>query len=231
MQPKIYKTILFLALIQFFTFRSHAADEIKWSELRVFISNNTFTTSPTALNSLTAADNVEKLDHLTGVGLEVDGQIKPWLKIGTRIRGIWNAVYPPNPPSPATAYLRISQYSGGMLARIPVVNTDVVLFDIFAELGLGNTKLDIQTISSGNAAFTKNSGFYQRAGASLGLGSAAMKLYIEAGHEWNNLNSMSFEGTLSNTVSSVDFSGPYYAIGLIISGIPSWIKPGGFSTK
>ena len=220
-----------MGLIHILNFSAQANEGLKWSELRVFISNNSFFKEPTEFNNLTVADNVEKLDHLTGFGLEVDAHFKPWLKIGTRIKGIWNSVYPPNNSWPATAYLSVSHYSGSMLARVPVVEKEVFLFDVFAELGLSNNKIDIQTISSGKVTFTKDQHFFQRAGASIGLGSSSMKIYLEAGQEWNNLNGLNREGTLSTNISSIDLTGPYYAFGLIISGIPSWIKPGGFSIK
>lgn len=226
MKTKTYKTLFLLLLIHLFSRTALAEDGIKWSELRIFLSSNTFSSPPAELNNLTAADNVQKLNDLTGLGLEAVGQFKPWLKVGTRIRGIWNSVYPVNPPTPATAYLSVTQYGGGAVARIPLVDKEWVQFDIFAELGLANTKIDIQTIGSGKGTFTNNSGFYQRAGASIGMGFPSAKLYFEAGQEFNNLRSISFEGTLSNNISSVDFTGPYYAIGLIISGIPSWMKPG-----
>lgn len=226
MKTKIYKTLLLSIITHIFSLTALADDGIKWSELRIFLSSNTFSSAPTALNNLTAADNVQKLNDLTGLGLEAVGQFKPWLKVGTRIRGVWNAVYPLNHPTPATAYLAISQFGGGAVARFPLVDKEWMQFDAFGELGLVNTTIDILTISSGKGSFTKNSNFYQRAGASIGIGSPSVKLYFEAGQEFNNLNDMSFEGTLSNNISSVDFSGPYYAIGLIISGIPSWMKPG-----
>lgn len=221
------KTAQLTGIILFLIALNSRADELKFSELRVFLSNNTFSNPQTSLNNQTAADNVEKFSQLNGIGLEADARVKPWLKVGSRIKGVWNSVYPPNPPSPATSYLQISQYSAGLLARIPVAEKDWLYADVFAELGLANTKIDIQTISAGKGSYTKDSGLYQRAGITIGLGSPSTKLYAEAGQEFNNLGNPSYSGTLTaNNVSAVDLSGPYYAVGLIISGIPSWIKPG-----
>ncbi len=221
------KTTKIAVLFIFLLALNSPAEDIKFSELRIFLSNNTFATPQTSLNNQTAADNVEKFSQLTGVGLEADARVKPWLKIGSRIKGVWNSVYPPNPPSPATSYLQLSQYSAGLLARVPIAEKDWLQADIFAELGLANTKIDIQTISAGKGTYTKDSGLYQRAGISIGMGSAAFKIYAEAGQEFNNLGTPSYEGTLTaNNVTGVDLSGPYYAVGVIISGLPSWIKPG-----
>lgn len=230
MQTKKYITLFFITTLQisslFFSNSASADDGFKWSELRLFGASNKFTNEPTALNNLSAVDNTQKLTDLTGFGLEADARVKSWLKVGTRIKGIWNSVYPVNPPSPATAYLQVTQYSAGILARIPLAEKDLLYADAFAELGLANTKIDVQTISTGKATFTNDSGFFQRAGVTVGIGSPAVKFYVEGGQEWNTLNQIKFEGTLPNSITSVDFTGPYYAIGLIISGIPSWIKPG-----
>ena len=216
-------TGLFIFLVALHT----SADDIKFSELRVFLSNNSFANTQTSLNNQTAPDNVEKFSQLTGVGLEADARVRPWLKVGSRIKGVWNSVYPPNPPSPATSYLQISQYSAGLLARVSIAEKEWLQADIFAELGLANTKIDIQTISAGKGTYTKDSGLYQRAGISVGMGSPALKIYAEAGQEFNNLGTPSYAGTLTvNNVTNVVLSGPYYAVGIIISGLPSWIKPG-----
>ncbi len=229
MQTKKYTIPFLFLLITLFAVAANAADGIKWSELRLFFAGSTFSKEPTALNNLSAPDSVEKLTGLTGFGLEADFQYKPWLKVGTRFKGVWNSVYPPNPPSPATAYLQVSQYSAGVLARFPLKQSDFFVADLFTEVGLANTKIDAQTISSGKGTFTNDSGVYGRAGASAGIGTQSTKFYVELGQEWNNMNSMSYQGTLSTTVTSADFSGTYFAIGLIFSGLPSWIKPGGIT--
>lgn len=201
---------------------------VKWSEIRIFGTNNKFASEPTDLNNLTAADGVPAFKSMTGIGIEADGQVLPWLKIGTRIKGILTSSNRQDGPMPANSYLTFQQYSGGILTRIPLINRDFVLLDAVAELGVSNNKIDIQT-TGGKGTFTKDGNFYQRAGGSLGIGWSSFKFYVEAGYEWNKLSGMSFEGTLTNNISSVDLSGPYTSIGIIISGVPSWIKPGSIS--
>ena len=204
--------------------KGYSEPSIKWSELRLFYGNSRFSTDPTALNNLTAPDNVAPFNNPTSLGFEADGQIQPWFKVGTKFKGIWNAVSSPNPSS--TASLAVQQTEAGLLARFPIVDKEWILLDAALELGLANTKIDVQTVNSGKGTFKKDAGFYQRAGASLGLGSSSVKFYLEVGQEWNNLTSLSYQGTLATSISSIDFSGPYFSLGLIISGIPSWIKPG-----
>ncbi|MGZ6442188.1 MAG: hypothetical protein ACXWRU_19180 [Pseudobdellovibrionaceae bacterium] len=231
MQTKIFSRVISLVFSLCGLNAQAATLDIKWSEVRIFGTSNTFSTAPTELNSLTATDNIPELKSMTGIGIEADGRFFPWLKLGTRVRGIWTSLKPANATFPPTSSLSVQQFEGGLIARIPLLERDLVQLDTFAEVGVSNNKIDIQTSSSGNGTFTKNSVLYQRAGASIGFGTRSFKLFLEGGQEWNNVKNMTFEGTLTNNLTAVDFSGPYVGVGIIISGIPSWIKPGSVSTE
>lgn len=222
MKTKIYIT----TILCIFTLSAQANNDIKFSELRFFGSTNTFAKEPTALNNLTAPDNVQKLDSITSIGLEADAKYK-WLKVGTKFTYALMSKEPANAPVGGTSSLTVNQYTVGLLARVPVVDTDLFMFDVMAELGMSNNKIDIQTSTSGKGTFTKDGNFYQRAGVSAGIGWQTFKFYAEVGQEWNKLDDLKFEGTLANNVTSADFSGPYVSVGIIILGLPSWIKPGG----
>lgn len=221
---KIQTVVLFIALINFFTVNTKADDNVKWSELRLFHTTNNLTTAPTALNNLTAPDNVPALDTLQSLGIEIDGQYK-WIKFGVKFGYTNSSAQPPNAPFPAPAYLSVSQLTAGVLTRIPIITQPAFLLDAFAELGAADTTFNAQTVSSGKATIEKDKNFYQRAGASVGVGTSAIKLYAEVGQEWNNLKDLSSSGTLVTNIPSVDLSGTYYAIGLIISDVPEWLKP------
>lgn len=208
-----------------------AQAKFKWSELRIFATSNQFDHAQNQLNLLTTADNVRTFKTYSGIGIEADAQVLSWLKVGTRYNGSWSKVTEPYAPSPAPAFIAIQQSAAGMLVRVPLVQQNWIQFDVFGELGLANTHIDVQTSSSGGGTFTQNAGFYQRAGASLGIGWKSFKIYVEAGQEWNRMSNPSYSGTLSTGINSIDLGGPFYAAGFIISGVPSWIKPGGVSTQ
>lgn len=224
MQTKNYLALFILL----FTFNTFADDGLKFSELRVLLMTNTFGKAPTALNTLTAPDNVDALDSIYGIGLEADARYK-WVKFGTRFKAVLMSKNAPNAPANSSAGLTVEQYSAGALVRVPLTEQDHFQFDVLAEIGGANTKIDVETSSAGKGTFSKEAGLFGRAGASVGVGWPTFKIYLEAGQEWNNLNNLKFEGNLANNVSEVDFSGPYYSVGLIFSGIPSWITPGGIT--
>lgn len=216
--------ILFLALITLFTAHSEADDSVKWSEVRLYHATNKLAAAPTALNNLTAPDNVPALDTLQSLGIEIDGQYK-MLKVGVKFGYTNSSAEPPNAPFPAPAYLSVSQFTAGLVARIPIVTQPAYLFDAFVELGAADTTFNAQTISSGKATLKKDKNFYQRAGASVAVGSAAVKLYAEVGQEWNKVSDPSSSGTMVTNIPAVDLSGTYFALGLIISDVPEWLKP------
>jgi hypothetical protein len=225
MKTKFYLVAMLMLLTQ----NTFADDGFKWSELRVFLMTNTLSDKPAALNNITAPDNVDPLDTLYGIGLEADARWK-WIKIGSRIKGVLMSKDAPNPPSPATAYFTIGQYSGGVLARIPLVENDTINFDVLAEVGAAKTSIEVATNSSGKGEFKCDACVYERVGASLNIGWPSFKFSIEGGQEFNKLSSLDYSGTLtSHNVDSVDLSGPYVAVGVVIYGIPGWIKPGGIT--
>lgn len=206
------------------------AEDFKWSELRVFTMQNNLSNIPTALNNLTAPDNVDALGTLYGIGLEADGRWK-WLKVGTRFKGILMSKDAPNSPTPPTAYLTVGQYSGAGIARFAIVEKEHVNFDLLLEAGLGNTSIDVRTNGSGKSDIKCEACPFGRVGASLNLGWPTFKFSFEGGQEFNNLTNLKASGDLAaaNNISSIDFSGTYFAVGFILYGIPSWIKPGGIT--
>jgi len=229
MRIQYYFAFIFFLFVHSFAFAAGTDHNFSWSELRVFITSTKLSNAQDGFNNLTSADQVSSLSSLTSYGLEADAHVLPWLKIGSRFRETWTSLAPAS--SSSTAVLNVRQDSAGLVARIPLVDNDHFVLDVFVEAGLANSEIDIRTTSSGTGAFTQNSSFYQRAGGSVGLGWKAVKFYIEAGQESNNLNNLTYRGTLNTTISSANFNGTYIGGGLIISGMPSWIKPGGVSTK
>ncbi len=213
--------------INFSAQKAQAQLALSWSEVRLFASTNRFGTAPDGLNSLTTTDKVNSLSALNGLGFEADFHLLPWLKGGIRYAGIWTLMTPDNAPNPPTAFLAVQQTKFGLILRVPLAEKDWLRFDLFGEAGSANTHIDLQTIGSGQGTFSKNGSIYERAGASLGIGWKSMYVFFEAAQEWNNLDGVSFAGSLPNSITAIDLGGMYYGVGLIFSGIPSWVKIGG----
>lgn len=199
---------------------------LNWSEVRFFITNTTFTHRDEDMDSVLQADQIEPLKKVSGFGLEADAEITSWFKAGTKIKGVFNAANKKEAPMPATEYLAIQQYSAGLTGRLMLINKDNLFLDLFGELGLSNNTIELKS-SFGDAKWEKDSHFYQRAGASMGFGSSGFKMYVEGGYENFKIDKLNHQGTFGQNIDTIDLSGNYVAVGLVISGLPSWIKPGG----
>lgn len=228
MKTLIFLMLTLVSLVLFPDLAKAKEYSLKWSELRVFASETRFNNQPEELNAMLAADGIEKLDTAVGFGLEANAQVNSWFKAGTKFKGIFAGSNKKEAQFPATEYIQIQQYSAGLIGRVGLINKQNILFDIFAEAGLSNNTIEIKS-SFGSSKWDKKSHFYQRAGASLATGSSSLKFYVEGGFENFKLDNLEHTGTFGQNTSSIDLSGPFVGVGLIISGIPSWIKPGGVS--
>ncbi|AZZ35295.1 hypothetical protein CIK05_00240 [Bdellovibrio sp. qaytius] len=219
---------IFLNII-FLNIPVYAKDlNLKWSEIRFFLSDTKFANKDENLGALMMPDQIEEMKGITGFGLEVDAELNSWFKAGTKVKGVFNGSNKKEAAFPATEYISVQQYSAGLTGRVMLVNKDNIFLDMFGELGLSNNSVELKT-SGGTAKWEKNSHFYQRAGASMGLGGSLLKMYVEGGYENFKMKNPNYEGTIGQNINEIDLSGSYVSVGLVISGIPSWIKPGGLS--
>jgi hypothetical protein len=228
MQIKVRRQIIFSALSFISVLGSTAAvsaassGDISWSETRLSANTLTFTNKATALNNLTAADKVTQLAGSSSLRIEQNAHLG-WLKAGLRGTGVWSQLTSPS-TSNADGFLALQQGQMGVILRLPILETNLLRFDIFGEAGLESTHIDVSTKSSGSGTFTKNFSPYERAGATFGLGWKEVHIFVEGGKEWNKLTGVSFAGNLTNSIAIIDLGGMYVGAGLIFSGVPSWIK-------
>ena len=64
---------------------------------------------------------------------------------------------------------------------------------------------------------------YKRAGAAIDVGFTNFFIFAEGGYQCEKLDTMSYSGTLSNSVSSIDLSGTYVAAEFIVTGLPGFL--------
>ncbi|MBY0452519.1 MAG: hypothetical protein K2P92_05740 [Bdellovibrionaceae bacterium] len=209
---------------------THAKDlDLKWSELRVFADQTTFSQFPSDLNDLAKLNGIDELHSVVGFGLEANAELKEWFKLGTKFKGVFSGSNKKEASSSTTDYLSVQQYSAGLTGRINLLKSDSLLIDTFVELGLSNNTIEIHT-SVGQGKWEKNSHFYQRAGLTAAFGGPSFKFFAEGGYEVFKLDNPEYQGTIGSQIQTIDLSGTFVGVGMIISGIPSWIKPGSVSS-
>ncbi len=121
--------------------------------------------------------------------------------------------------------MNISQYTAGLIARFPLIDKAWFNLDVGTELGVANTRINVNTVTKGQGVFKKEGGFIQRASISAAIGTS-IKFFVEAGQEWNDFSDRTYERNLTTNNFPLDLSGTFYGLGITIQGIPGWITPG-----
>lgn len=228
MSTSIKKILFAVIFLQgFIISQTQAKDmnlDIKWSDVRFFVSDTTLANSSSQLQTLAQADGIPDLTKLTGFGLEIIGQLAPRIKIGAKFRGVLFGTNKKDASSTPTSYYQVQQYTAGPTLRGLIIDSDSFFWDLYAEVGTANNTVQLST-ALGKGEWSKSGDIYTRAGSALGIGSQSVKLLIEAGYESIKMNSAEYQGTVGSQIKEIDLSGPYVAVGLSISGLPSWIKP------
>lgn len=224
-----FKKNLLVALVLqvFLVTQAQAKDinlDIKWSDVRFFVSDTTLANPSSQLQTLAQADGIPDLTKLTGFGLEIIGQLAPRIKIGAKFRGVLFGTNKKDASAIPTSYYQVQQYTAGPTVRGLIIDTDSFFWDLYAEVGTANNTVQLST-ALGKGEWSKSGDIYTRAGSALGIGGQSAKLLIEAGYESIKMSGAEYQGTVGSQVKEIDLSGPYVAVGLSISGLPSWIKP------
>lgn len=203
--------------------------DLKWSELRIFADQTNFSQFPSDLNDLAKMNGIDELHSVVGFGLEANAELKEWFKLGTKFKGVFAGSNKKEASASSTDYLSVQQYSAGLTGRVNLLKSDSFLIDSFVELGLSNNTIEIHT-AAGQGKWEENSHFYQRAGLTAAFGGPSFKFFAEGGYEVFKLDHLDYQGTVGSQIQTIDLSGTFVGVGMIISGIPSWIKPGSISS-
>ncbi len=227
---KISHAILLLSL-GFFSINAYSGDETKPNQFRIYAGQSSF--NPDQLNTTLSSAGIAGLKSAILLGGEYTFLPLNILNVGARIQVKYskvseNANPSANPLNPY--YASLQQYEGFFITRLDVVKTNSFKFDLVGGAGLSSIKVDVRT-SSGEGTFSRSSDtspyFVSLAGASVGVGFGNLFLFVEGGQEWNSASSLNRSGTTSASVNGIDVSGPYIFAGIILNGVPSFIKLNG----
>jgi hypothetical protein len=126
-------------------------------------------------------------------------------------------------------YAYLHQVNAIGLLRFRLVDKTYFKADIFGGAGLAKTKLRIRAEDDTDGHYTRgyrseNRTGLSTAGGSLAVGFGNVFLFIEAGHEWQNVRLLDKTGTLNTNITKLEMDGPYYFAGLAFDGIPDLPK-------
>ncbi|WP_374079346.1 hypothetical protein [Bdellovibrio bacteriovorus] len=183
---------------------------------------------PTNVNETIEAQGLKKLDSVNRLGIEITYPLHRYLDVGLRYTKRLASVEE-NPDNGSTDYsAKVDQDSMLLLARVPVVKSDIVHFDIFAGVGGSNTTLKVKTASQDGEFTRRASGDwvatpYTSFGASVAIGYKQVYLVFEGGFESNKVDGFDRSGSASASIDTLDLSGSYLSIGLMFDGVPGTV--------
>jgi hypothetical protein len=190
---------------------------------RLFVGN-TFI-SPAELNSEMSAQGLTPFKGMPELGLEITYPLWRLLDVGMRYSRRGATEYLAGSTAATTFRGDLRQDSILLLARVPVVRTQVLKFDLFAGFGGNNTTFEIASAGENGQLTRKASSELwvaspeASAGASVGVGYRKFFLYVEGGYDLNRAHHLARTGTVGGSVGTIDLSGPYVLLGVLFDGI------------
>lgn len=179
---------------------------------------------PKDVNTELEAQSLRTIDSVLQYGFEATYPVAKALSIGLRYNRR-NLVRDEDDSSPVTDYqAELDQNSVSAIARIPLLKTNIVRFDIFGGVGGSNTTLKIKTATQDGEISRKEGGDWFATpitsyGGSLAIGYKKFYFVIEGGMESNKVGGLKRTGTVNTNIESIDLSGYYFTFGLLFDGM------------
>lgn len=188
---------------------------------RLFLGSTS--TEPQELKAELAAQNLKDMKAITQFGVEITFPTFKYLQLGLRY-----SRHLLSQDELVTDYntdykAEIVQDSMFGIARVPFFKTDLVILDVFVGAGASNTTFTEKVVGQEGELVKKYSPIVA-AGASAAIGYKKFYLFAEGGVESNKVTDFTRSGNLSNTMNTIDLSGPYFMIGVLFDGIPIYKK-------
>jgi hypothetical protein len=208
-------------LIIFFLGQSSMAADLGLGQGRLFFG--TVRPDPTELNTELTAQGIKTVDSFNHFGIEITFPTFQYLNLGLRYTrsSISQGEVTPNASTGNSANLTQDGLIG--VARVPLVKSDFIHFDLFAGAGAKKSAYAEKTASQ-DGKLEKDTSPVLMGGASIAFGSKKYFLFLEGGYESNKLENMTSSGNLNGNVKTMDLSGSYVDIGIMFEGIPIFTK-------
>jgi hypothetical protein len=221
---KLKISALAIALFLFATASARAEEwDIRIGEVFMPVTAET-------LNAYNTAHNLGEFKQLTGMFYEGNYRLPflPNVSVGPRFTFSYaKSADTTVSTSVLTPYnTNIQSHSANFIMRVDLLQWGVLRADAFGSIGTQGTKINIRTTADSGSldknfdgASSANTNAY---GVSVSLGLWNVYIVGEAGIQYYNADSLNLMtgGTAPATVREVDFSGMYYSVGLMFTGIP-----------
>lgn len=173
------------------------------------------------LDAVMTTHGIEDFKNLNKFGLELTYPVLGSLELGGRFEEL-SASRPATSGSTSTDG-SIKQQTFQLIARLPFIETSIFRMDIFGGYGASNTIIKVYSPSqTGKFENTSVNRWHNSSLSSYGLSAAlgykGFYLFLEGGYQTNTVSDFEKSGNLSSNLPSLDISGPYASVGVLLDG-------------
>lgn len=206
-----------LFMLLFFSGQCVMAADMGLGQGRLFLGS--VKASPSDLNTELTAQGIDVVDLNNQFGVEITFPTLQYLHLG--LRYTHHMISQDEVVSTPNVDYKADLVQDGLMgvARVPLIKSDVVRFDLFAGAGVNRSSYTLKTASQ-DGKLEKDASLVWATGVSLALGYKQYFLVFEGGYENNKLDDMNRSGNLNSNVNTIDLSGSYILVALMFDGIP-----------
>jgi hypothetical protein len=176
------------------------------------------------LNQEMTAQNLKEIDTVAHLGFEATHAAFKFFEYGFRYTKRYAKQEELVANSATDYYGELNQESVMLVARVPVIKTNIIRFDLFGGVGGTNTTFKLKSATVDGEISKKEAGDWFAApitsfGGSFGVGYKKFYLVVEGGIEANKIDKLKRTGNISTNINEIDLSGAYFTVGLLFDGL------------
>ncbi len=195
---------------------SFAGDEVI---NQIKISYGQRSLNPKDANALVEADGIESFKKINYLGLEASRDLGSFVNLGLRMNLGMMRAKPTDSTVSGTYYASLSQVDFLIMLNFPFVKSEKFKAEIVSGIGASSSSLTIKTASQDGGFSATQSLPTAVIGAAMAVGHKYVFLRIEGGYEYSKPSSFVKTGTPTGTLETLDLSGPYIIVGILIDGL------------
>jgi hypothetical protein len=184
---------------------------------------------------LIESNGIDPINHDVFGGIEINQDVFGPFTVGLRYQSHYassseTADPPANPTDEKFASFNHSLILA--VARLKIVQTKMTRVEVFAGAGAMQAKLKIHSGTSQSYERPgENLGGATMAGTTVGIGWGGFYLFGEVGMEWSKVAISQRPKGVTNSLAKFETNGTFGTVGLMFSGIPSFVKMGSGSSS
>jgi len=195
---------------------SFAGDEVI-NQIKILYGQRSL--DPKDANTLVEGDGIEAIKKINYLGLEASKDLGSVVNLGLRMNLGTMRAKPTDSTASGTYYALLSQVDFLIMLNFPLIKSEKFKAEIVSGIGASSSSITMKTASQDGGFSATQSLPTAVIGAAVAVGHKYVFLRIEGGYEYSKAGSLVKTGTPTGTLETLDTSGPYVSVGILIDGL------------